>query len=114
MKAKVQKLHLFCLLLATLPDQTEADLDVQSATVGADGALSITAQKVLKDKTTGETVKDGDSITLTEDATGEDAKNVSAAVQTAALNLYAKTQVPAAETQPAADATAVAPATPAE
>jgi len=75
-------------IMIALADQTEADLKVKSATVTEDGSLSITAQKVLKDKTTGEELPDGDPVVLTEAAGGVNASAVFTATETAALNLY--------------------------
>ena len=83
-------LGLICMLTVVLPDTTQASLNVTGASVDEAGNLSITAQKVLTDETTKESVNDGPAITLTETSTGANATAVATAINTAALALYAE------------------------
>ena len=95
MKNLKRKVGLICMLTVVLPDKSEVDLDIQSASVDATGNLTISAQKLLKDTTTGESVPDGPVLTLTEAAGGTNAGAVATALETAAQNLYAASIAPA-------------------
>lgn len=100
MKKKWKLGLLFCV---TLPDQTEADLINQGASYDAQGNLTITAQKVLKDKTTNESVNDGPPIQLSAPAGDPNATAVGASLDTAMLNLYQAQQNAAASATASTD-----------
>jgi hypothetical protein len=59
-------------------DTVEADIDVQSLSIDANGNVTVIYQKVLKDTTDNTTTNDGDPVTIQLEAA--DASNVLAAI----------------------------------